>query len=182
MAKSSRPLLQHLFQLRPLLQHPHLVCRKLKLLPKDHLRPMPNHRELCQGQPDTCQRHFGPSIQAYLMRSQLTGTSACWFTAQMRPPFCGPDLAIARNASQPRPLRVRGIPPLGQATFLPWGATQRLTPLGDSFGLRDEMWFSNEERSAVCLAVEIAVSRLQTFGVEPLDAGFLSADWVLDYD
>lgn len=68
------------------------------------------------------------------------------------------------------------------ATFLPWGATQRLAPLGDSFGLRDEMWFSNEERSAVCLAVEIAVSRLQAFGVEPLDAGFLSADWVLDYD
>lgn len=68
------------------------------------------------------------------------------------------------------------------ATYLPWEATHWIDPVEESFGLRDGVWFSREERSAICLVVEIAVSRLQAFGVEAIDAGFVTADWVLDYD
>lgn len=68
------------------------------------------------------------------------------------------------------------------ATSLPWEATQWIEPVQKSFGLQDDVCFSREERSAICLVLEILVSRLQAFGVEAIEASFVTADWVFDYD
>ena len=68
------------------------------------------------------------------------------------------------------------------STFLPRDATGWLVPSFEPMGLRDDERGTSGELSAVALAVEIAVSRLQAFGVSPIDASFVMADWVLDLD